>query len=162
MNKKITILIVVACALPLVQCKKSKEIIIKNNSEYIISVYHSYFVDDLIVRYPDTSLDVELLHVAMAFQPVGNSSTLFLISPSEVFEQYGVDTLSFYVMDSDKQQLIQRYDVSVSDLDDLVGKYRASWLSFPPTEEMRNIKMWPPYGTYDATGHRVDTIQSAR
>ncbi len=157
MNKKITILIVVACALPLVQCKKSKEIIIKNNSEYIISVYPSYFVDDLIVRYPDTSLDVELLHVAMAFQPVGNSLTLFYNSPLEVFKQYGVDTLSLYIIETGKPQIIQRYDVSVADMDDLVGKHRASWLSFPPTEEMRNIKMWPPYGTYDATGHRVDT-----
>jgi hypothetical protein len=157
MNKKITILIVAACAILLVQCKKSKEIIIKNNAEYFISVYPSYFVDDLMVRYPDTSLDVNLLHVAMAFQPVGNSLPLFLKSPSEVFEQYGVDTLSFYVMNSDKQQLIQRYDVSVADLDGLVGKHLASWLSFPPTEEMKNIKMWPPYGTYDANGHRIDS-----
>ena len=158
MNKKTTILIVVACALLLVQCKKSKEIIIKNNAEYIISVYPStYSADDLIVRYPDTSLDVELLHVAMAFQPVGNSLTLFYNSPLEVFKQFGVDTLSLYIIETGKPQIIQRYDVSVADMDDLVGKHRASWLSFPPTEEMRNIKMWPPYGTYDATGHRVDT-----
>lgn len=26
----------------------------------------------------------------------------------------------------------------------------------PPSEEMRDIKMWPPYGTYDANGHRVE------
>ena len=27
---------------------------------------------------------------------------------------------------------------------------------FPPSSEMRNIKMWPPYGTYDANGNRVN------
>jgi len=27
---------------------------------------------------------------------------------------------------------------------------------FPPTEAMRDFKMWPPYGTYDAHGNRVE------
>lgn len=28
-------------------------------------------------------------------------------------------------------------------------------LFFPPTEQMKDYKMWPPYGTYDENGHRV-------
>ena len=29
-------------------------------------------------------------------------------------------------------------------------------IAFPPTQEMRNFLMWPPYGTYDANGHRIE------
>ncbi len=29
-------------------------------------------------------------------------------------------------------------------------------IAFPPTEDMRDFKMWPPYGTYDVYGNRVD------
>jgi hypothetical protein len=36
---------------------------------------------------------------------------------------------------------IQRYDLTIPDLDNL------NWtLSYPPTEAMKDIKMWPPYG----------------
>ena len=28
-------------------------------------------------------------------------------------------------------------------------------VTFPPSEAMRNIKMWPPYGYYDSNGHPV-------
>ncbi len=27
---------------------------------------------------------------------------------------------------------------------------------FPPNKLMRDFKMWPPYGTYDANGHRIE------
>ena len=43
--------------------------------------------------------------------------------------------------------LFSLYDISLND-------FRLMFYhpTFPPTEEMRNIKMWPPYGTYDSTG----------
>ena len=75
----------------------------------------------------------------------------------------GYDTLSVYVFNDDtlarygwqtvrENYLVhQRYDLSLDDLKLL------NWqLYFPPSEEMRDIKMWPPYGTYDANGHRVE------
>lgn len=53
-----------------------------------------------------------------------------------------------YVMEN--HLVDQRYDLSLNDLKQL------NWqLFFPPSAEMRNIKMWPPYGTYDANGNRV-------
>ena len=76
-------------------------------------------------------------------------------------EFHGMDTLIIFVFNSDTLAtygwenvkddylISQRYDLSLNDLK------RMNWhLSFPPTEEMRNIKMWPPYGTYDPLGHR--------
>lgn len=65
---------------------------------------------------------------------------------------FTADSLDLYGLDYVKRNYLvsQRYDISLSDLQQL------NWqLRFPPTEEMRNIKMWPPYGTYDSLGHLV-------
>lgn len=40
-------------------------------------------------------------------------------------------------------------------MDEWSIKKNNSVVYFPPSEEMRDIKMWPPYGTYDENGHRV-------
>ena len=63
---------------------------------------------------------------------------------------FNSDTLALYGWEYSKNNycISQRYDLSLSDLQ------RLSWrLQFPPTEGMRDIKMWPPYGTYDSLGH---------
>ncbi len=45
------------------------------------------------------------------------------------------DTLNNY-------KVTQRYDLSLSDLD------RLGWtITYPPTEAMKDVKMWPTYGT---------------
>ncbi len=44
------------------------------------------------------------------------------------------------------------YDMSLADAKHVYDK---DCFAFPPTEAMRNIKMWPPYGTYDSLGHLV-------
>jgi hypothetical protein len=64
---------------------------------------------------------------------------------------YKVLTTNKWAEVRDNYMVTQRYDLSLDDL------RRLDWkLSFPPTEEMRNIKMWPPYGTYDENGHRIE------
>ena len=65
---------------------------------------------------------------------------------------FNADTLETHGWDYAKEHnmVMQRYDLSLTDLQNL------NWtLTFPPTEEMRNIKMWPPYGTYDENGNRL-------
>lgn len=40
------------------------------------------------------------------------------------------------------QTIIQRYDIGLKDLQ------RTNWLlTYPPSESMKDIKMWPPYGS---------------
>ena len=55
-----------------------------------------------------------------------------------------------FIMDADivelhtdfKKAIIQRYDISLQDLQCL------NWmLTYPPSENMKDIKMWPPYGS---------------
>ena len=60
------------------------------------------------------------------------------------------DTLEFYGWDSvcAHYKVLQRYDLSLEDLQDLDFK-----LCFPPSEAMKHIHMWPPYGTYDENGN---------
>ena len=65
---------------------------------------------------------------------------------------FNSDTLSSRGWDyvKDHNNVTQRYDLSLSNLRNL------NWrIAFPPTEEMRNIKMWPPYGTYDSMGFPI-------
>ncbi len=60
---------------------------------------------------------------------------------------FNADTLALYGWEYVKEHYLiaQRYDLSLIDLQLL------SWrLQFPPSSEMQNIKMWPPYGTYDS------------
>ncbi|WP_321438222.1 hypothetical protein [uncultured Bacteroides sp.] len=61
------------------------------------------------------------------------------------------DTLMVYVFNAKlleshtthiNNTIIQRYDLSLQDLQD------ANWmLTYPPSPNMRTIKMWPPYGS---------------
>ena len=62
------------------------------------------------------------------------------------------DTLMVYVYDAELldshttnllNTIIQRYDLSLQDL------RSCNWIiTYPPTEVMRNVKMYPPYSNY--------------
>lgn len=77
-----------------------------------------------------------------------------------------VDTMSIYIIDADTvalyswdtvvkyNKVIQRYDLSLSDLEELNIKNNCSFVYFPPTKKMKHIHMWPPYGTYDKIENR--------
>ncbi|GHT32427.1 hypothetical protein FACS189434_04160 [Bacteroidia bacterium] len=74
----------------------------------------------------------------------------------KIFKRFTSDTLMVYVFDASKVDslikekpsrpssfaaLVKRYDLSLNDLQ------RMGWvLYYPPTEAMKDIKMWPPYG----------------
>lgn len=59
--------------------------------------------------------------------------------------------IEIYVFDTlTEQDTIQTYF-----MEEWSVKQTNYQISFPPTEEMRDIKMWPLYGTYDSTGHRI-------
>jgi hypothetical protein len=70
--------------------------------------------------------------------------------------KYAIDTIMIFVFDAYtlehntwetvvKYNMVQhRYDLSLEDLQ------RLGWsVTFPPTETMRHMKMYPPYGTYN-------------
>jgi hypothetical protein len=49
------------------------------------------------------------------------------------------------------EKYIQCYDMSINDF----SKFEHFEIVFPPSYEMKHIKMWPPYGTYDEKGNKV-------
>ena len=70
---------------------------------------------------------------------------LIFIFNADTLETYGWDTVREYY------KVEQWYDLILEDLQKMDFK-----LSFPPTEAMKHIHMWPPYGTYDEHGRRKD------
>ena len=74
----------------------------------------------------------------------------------EFFKTHNLKTISIFLLDSDTVQAYDiqtlkeeykikcRYDVTLKDLD----IFRCTF-TYPPTPEMRDIKMWPPYSTFE-------------
>lgn len=74
------------------------------------------------------------------------------ISWEKIYQQVKTDTISFFIYNADtldryewniikeNYMILQRYDLSIYDLQKL--DYT---LYYPPTEAMRNMKMWPAY-----------------
>lgn len=136
-----------------------------NNAEYEVVVYSPLlgFLKNYDPIYPDTILPLE--KPDEVFNVDGRKWKYLCYSCrrplSDIYSSCKTDTLSFLIFSADtlntycwdsvrtKYKVVQRYDVTLSDI------YVNDFPTFPPTEEMRNIKMWPPYGTYDENGHRV-------
>ncbi|MBQ3581202.1 MAG: hypothetical protein II975_09465 [Bacteroidales bacterium] len=137
-----------------------------NNANYKISIYsnlippHDYSNP---VVYPDTTLPYSK---SPQMRDVEAGRSCVYSQTSATIEQryagYNTDTISIFVFSFDTlnsfgwdavrntYNVLQRYDISILDYNSL-----SDFPTFPPSEEMRNIKMWPPYGTYDENGHRV-------
>lgn len=85
-------------------------------------------------------------------KPNGNSKYLCNSGYEAAFNEYQtIDTLMIFVFDAEKvevkaepqEAVIARYDVSLGDLQS------NNWtLSYPPNDNMANIKMWPPFSSY--------------
>ncbi len=139
---------------------------LKNNTDYKISVYSIFDLEpvcyDSVKFYPDTTLPHQYPNNIVNInpfknKPIAESGCTF----EELYRSLEIDTVSFFVFSTDTltklgwdsvrrtYNIIQRYDIGRKDIKSILGK-----MAFPPTEEMRNIKMWPPYGTYDPLGHR--------
>ena len=142
----------------------------KNNADYSIYVYpsskeqyHAFpSYQDTILQpyYRDPSMDTACYKTMPKEE---NLDAMFMMATYEYVFGYEYDTLLVFVLNADTLETLgwdtvrvyykveQRYDLSLQDLQDVGFK-----LSFPPTEAMKYIHMWPPYGTYDEHGQRKD------
>jgi hypothetical protein len=148
-------------------------------------IYTFYFVNQsdrrvysfLGYNYPDTLLTTLIPgdpygfgDTALLWQEIGVSSTVFETVDETIHKIKTVDTLSVFIIDLDTldyyswdtvvkyNMVLQRYDISLSDMEELEKNRHSSILFFPPTEDMKHIHMWPPYGTYDEFGRRKTYI----
>ena len=129
-----------------------------------------------ISLYPDTILPIDIavdsyLESRGKLKPQDTITFYQAWAPSVEDIFCGNDTLSIYVFNADTvdyyswdtvvkyNMVLQRYDLSRQDFEDRNESWDwiEAWLYFPPTEAMKHIHMWPPYGTYDEHGRRKDT-----
>ncbi|GHT78968.1 hypothetical protein AGMMS50262_22190 [Bacteroidia bacterium] len=61
---------------------------------------------------------------------------------------FSKDTLNAYSWEEIKlgYKILQRYDLSIEDINLLYNKYGVPEIPYPPSEVMRDMKMYPPYG----------------
>lgn len=94
---------------------------------------------------------------------LGPSSTLVFHSGFKCLEEImPLDTLRMFVYEYktiqgepleeyfDNIHLLQRYDLSLNDLKHLINVNNELELHWPPDQRMKDMKMWPPFGFYNA------------
>jgi len=103
------------------------------------------YLSSEIIRSHDTDAFYE--YVAPSIEDIfcDNDTMSIYIFNADTVEFYSWDTVIKYNM------VLQRYDLSRQDFFDRneSWKWYQAWLFFPPTDAMKHIRMWPPYGTYD-------------
>lgn len=115
---------------------------ISNNSKSDISVY----IGVASYRYPDTVFPSERLGIQIR----GKETTTYIYNND--YSDSSKDTLSFFIWDTEilnsqpwdtirnHYKILRRYDLSHKDL------LKLNWhISYPPSSDMRNIKMYPAY-----------------
>ena len=119
------------------------------NNNSTVDVYMYFDLDFLgFTLYPDTA--ISQVRKGELFKQ-GKGGT-YLTSYKYLFERN--DTLSMFIFDAkifdtycwedirNDYKILQRYDISKENYETL----RHS-ITYPPTEAMKNIKMYPPYGS---------------
>ena len=132
-------------------------ITVYNHTEHNISFFLAdfYYSDEWNPIYPDTAIiDIRWIGLEL-YRAVKDKPTWCEVAPlKDTYKEMKTDTLCFFIFDTDtinkydwemvqnEYKILQRYDLSLQDFKRL--KYT---LSYPPSEAMKNIKMYPPYGT---------------
>ena len=139
---------------------KSYSIFIDNKSEFIISSYLALGEIDGVTAYPDTTLFFDKKRIGYETEP---GKRAYRILPTFTYEKWFTmllpqDTLSIYIFSKDTldkfswfeiqsgYKILQRYDLSLEDFKSLSDKNGVPVIYYPPTEAMKNMKMYPPYG----------------
>jgi hypothetical protein len=98
--------------------------IIKSHSYYYRILSSSIPIENMVENLPHDTLSIYYFH----------PDTIDKYSWEEIQREYKV---------------LQRYDLSVEDIILLSKKNNDPEISFPPTEIMKYMRMYPPYGTYN-------------
>ena len=171
--KTLVRIIIISFSIIMMGCDPIYTMYFANQSSVTVHAVVNY-----IVPYPDTSLPKtpsvsDLIPIKAGdtiplLEDLGCSEELVFDVVTDGVPTTPLDTVSIYIIGADTVALyswdtvakynmyLQRYDLSLSDLEGLRSCRCSSTLFFPPTEDMKHIHMWPPYGTYDEHGHRKD------
>lgn len=119
--------------------------------------------------YPDTTITFSWGFVQHPFKAKSTKDYKFVCyhDISSVYKYYKTDTLSFFIFDNSlidrkgmndwewvqrawdnvakNYKVMARYDLSLEDLNELRDEEGVITIHYPPSLEMKDIKMWPPY-----------------
>lgn len=151
--KKLTILILVAACMLSSECLETMVgtkygLPMRNDSERNISVYGTYIQWDTVLPYNRPKCTI--VHRS-SFTPEHPYSHIMLDTHDWVSSLSDKDTVRIFIFDYEylennewsavrEAYSILRYDITVKNLQDL-----SYHISYPPSPEMKHIKMWPPY-----------------
>ena len=171
--KTVAKIIIISIFVVMTGCDPLSYVYLTNQSSVTI---HTVFGYEFL--YPDTSLPKDPRQVNLFPIKAGEtisvmedlgciSSGLFYMYIDGGYGGYSLlDTVSLYIIGADTvayyswdtvakyNMYLQRYDLSFTDLVGLEISTCSPILFFPPTEDMKHIHMWPPYGTYDEHGQK--------
>ena len=147
-------------------CDKFYSVVVENNADFpVYALSPMQFDAGDIPMYPDTALNNEIkLKSSFGKNQLGGIYD-GMSKWDSFYSYYNIDTVSVFILNADsvdiyslrsfinQSSVIQRYDLSLFDLESLTSNKYSATISFPPTEAMKHIKMWPPYGTYDENGN---------
>lgn len=116
------------------------------------SITHGYYKNDTSI----TWLEKEYLEIVF---PEGKHITVGWGGDyADWFSVFPNDTLRIFFFDNELvnctpweeivsgYRILRRYDLSVQDMKTLKGDSYGITIPFPPTEVMKDMRMWPPYG----------------
>jgi hypothetical protein len=119
-----------------------------NNSEYDVIIYLSIVPSEMGASlYPDTTLpsaNCRILckhgtyfpYTYTTFYNKSDTFCLFIFHPDTI-EKYDWEIIRR------EYKILKRYDLAISDINNVLNRN----IYYPPTKSMKNIKMWPPYGS---------------
>lgn len=139
---------------------KRYDLLIKNNSHTNVCCYFYLVWDggDNGVVYPDTLLsfdreDLQCINIGEEYRTSrsGIPITEWVASqPKDTLSIFifSKDTLERYYWENIQQNcnILKRYDLSIEDMEKLSVTKSTTIIPYPPTEAMKKMKMYPPYG----------------
>jgi hypothetical protein len=133
---------------------------ITNNSIDAVSCYFylAWNAGNEGIVYPDTTLvslrtneviNIKAGQTYHGSRPLSPIAEWVLSLPSDTLSIFffSQDTLNAYSWEEIKHgyKVLQRYDLSVENIQTLLNKYEVPEVPYPPDERMKDMKMYPPY-----------------
>ena len=157
------------------QCEKRREYTLDliNNSVHKIGYYFA-MCEQYGTCYPDTLLPITNDIVVYDMSKEIASGILTRRSWDKVFSTFPKDTMSVFIFHTDtlnkytwkevkdKYMILKRYDLSLDDLQRLHNKYGTPEIPYPPDERMKDMKMYPLYGSENADTLALNKNSSLR
>jgi hypothetical protein len=119
-----------------------------NNTDFDIRFNHSFGYPDTTISFKTSGEIKAGSHIVVASGSTIEEQITQISSDTLSIFYFHPDTLKKYSWEEIQQnyKILRRYDLSIENFSSLKNKYGVPEIPYPPTEAMKNMKMYPPYG----------------